>query len=85
MTPKLSALKNKIGGVKSKVINTTANVLSAYPQYKAFKAGVQATRDVNTLRKARSYDNAPDEANEGDAGRTRFMAQEVRDRLTKRY
>ncbi len=77
MKPLAKALKNKIVGVAS-------DAISAPARYKAFKSGVQANSDVSTLKRARAYDNAPDIANGGDAGRTRFMAQTVRDRLTKR-
>lgn len=45
---------------------------------------VQADRDVAVIKRARSYDNAPDSANGGDAGRTRFMANEAKERIMKK-
>ena len=70
--------------VEDKAIDKLSDVFSAYPRFKAWKAGKQADSDVSVLKRARAYDKAPNEANGGDAGRTRFMAQEVRDRLLKK-
>lgn len=74
-------IKEKITGV----YKGAGEVISApVKMVKAVTSKIQADRDVDTLKRARAYDNAPDEANEGDAGRTRFMADEVRDRLKKK-
>lgn len=81
---KVTGFFSPVKKVAKKVVNATANVMSAPAKMKAYKAGVQADRDVKVLKRARGYDKAPDEANGGDAGRTRFMAQEVRDRITKK-
>lgn len=73
MKPLAKALKNKVIGI-------TSDVLSAPARYKAYKADKQATKDVALLKKARSYDNAPDEANNGEAGMVRSLARDVKDK-----
>lgn len=77
MNPIAKALKKKVVGVAS-------DVISAPARYKAYKSGVQATKDVALLKRARGYDNAPDEANGGDAGRVRSLALDVKDRVGKK-
>lgn len=65
---------------KMKVVNAVATIIAAPKIIKANRAESKANRDVSTLKRARAYDNAPDSANGGDAGRTRLMAQEIKNR-----
>ena len=79
-----SPVAKAVKKVGKKVVGVTSDVMSAPAKMKAGMSKMQADRDVDTMKRARAYDNAPDEANDGDAGRTRFMAQEVKDRLKKK-
>ncbi len=73
--------------IKKAVINATANVISAPAQIKAMRSKMQADKDVDTLKRARSYDDAPGRNEDGsvsDAGMARSMAMDVKDRLKKK-
>lgn len=55
--------------------------------FKARKSMKQADSDVATIKRARSYDNAPNFNNDGsvsDAFKARSLAQDVKDRLNKK-
>lgn len=65
----------------------TANIISAPAQIRAKRSMRQADSDVATLKRARSYDNAPNHNNDGtlsDAFKARSLAQDVKDRLNKK-
>ena len=53
------AISNIIKKAGKTVINATANLISAPAQIKAAMAQSQANSDVATIKRARSYDNAP--------------------------
>lgn len=56
-------------------------------QYKARTAKKQADSDVAIIKRARSYDKAPGQNNDGsisEAGMARSLAQDVKDRLKKK-
>lgn len=81
------ALKSKISGVKKKVIGVTSDVLSAPARAYYGAKSRQSTRDYNTLKRARAYDDAPSFDRLGrpsDALKARTAADEVRMRLTKK-
>lgn len=73
--------------LKKKIINATANVLSAQAQIKSALSQRQSTKDFNTLRTVRSYKGAPDYDNSGmptNANKARSLATDVKTRLNKR-
>lgn len=73
--------------IKNKAIDMMSDVLSAKPRWKAKKAMKQADYDVAILKKARSYDNAPDFDDMGmptDAMKVRTAADAVKMRLKKK-
>lgn len=73
--------------VIQKVIGVAADAISAPAQYRAYKAEKQADYDVDTLRKARAYDNASNTNADGgpsDAFKARSAAEEVRQRLSNK-
>ena len=65
----------------------TANLISAPAQIRAKRAMKQADKDVATIKRARSYDRAPSYDDKGitNAGMARSLAQDVKDRVSKRY
>lgn len=75
-----STFANKLKAIKDKAVNATANVISAPAQYKAYKAGKQATSDVRTIKRARAYDKSTSD----EATMARTAAQMVKDRITKK-
>jgi len=78
------AISNIIKKAGKTVINATANLISAPAQIKAAMAQSQANSDVATIKRARSYDNAPNFNNDGtvsDAFKARSLANDVTDRL----
>lgn len=73
--------------IKNKVVDIVSDIISVKPRWKAKKAMMQADYDVATLKKARSYDSAPDFDEMGmptDAMKARTMADTVRMRITKK-
>ena len=81
---KVTGFFSPVKKVAKKVVDVASDIISAPAVIKQKIGKTQSDRDVDTLKRARAYDNAPDEANDGDAGRTRFMASEVKDRLKKK-
>ena len=39
--------------------------------------------DINMIKRARSYDNAPDSANDGEAGMLRSLVMDIKDKYKK--
>lgn len=81
---KVTGFFSPVKKMAKKVVDVASDVMSAPAKMKANRTMRQASSDVSVLKRARAYDKAPDEANDGDAGRTRFMAGVVKDRLTKK-
>jgi hypothetical protein len=78
-------MNSQTKALKSKIIGGVANALSAPSQIKAKLSKSQADSDVKTIKQARAYDKAPDNADGGRAGMARSLAQDVKDRLTGKY
>ncbi len=76
-----TALSNKISGAKKAVVSAASDVMSAPARAYNGAKSAQASRDFNTLKRARSYDNAPNFDRLGrpsDALKARTSADEVR-------
>ena len=67
--------------------SAVSNIIAAPAIIKSKRAQSQATKDVATIKRARSYDNAPDFNEKGvtDAFKARSLADEVKTRRTKKY
>lgn len=65
--------------VIQKVIGLTSSAMAAPATLRAYRADKQATRDVNTIKHARAYDNSTSD----DAVRARTASYMVKKRLTK--
>lgn len=66
--------------VKGKVINATATVIAAKPIIKSKMVQRQATKDVNTIKYARAFDNSTSDR----AVMARTAAEIVKERLMKK-
>lgn len=78
-TPIGTAIRNKIVGTTSDVLSAPTRAFYGYKRMKA-------DSDFNTLKRAKSYNNAPDYNPNGsvtDAFKARSLARDVKDRLTK--
>ena len=76
-----------LSNIGKKVVGVASNVISAPQQFGAWKAKNRADSDVNILKKARGYDNAPDWNKDGslsDAQKMRSAAKDVKKRLLKK-
>jgi hypothetical protein len=70
--------------IKKRIINATANVMSAYPQAKSYLSQRQSNKDFKVLKTANSYKGAPDWNPNGtptNAYMARSLANDVKVRL----
>ena len=77
-----------VGGVKKFLINNpigkaSSVAVGALYNFKTNKTIKNIDKDIKTIREARAYDKAPDEADGGRAGRIRFMVGLIKERVKK--
>lgn len=77
-----------INSIKSGIVGATSDLLSAPARLKALRSKQQADSDVATIKRARSYKNAPGidaKGNPTDAGMARSLASDVKSRVINTY